>query len=243
MKFTEEDLKKMLANGAKIASVTPAKNKGLIDQLKEKQKKEIKNNIIDLSKDVVLNKKNTKEKTNLETSEKKLKNTQKVKDGINKINKNCDISVIEKEDYCVLIFDGAKMLSLNQILALLQLPKKKFEAFTYKKLWHELTISAMNKLTKKYNFDDGCDILVYRSAPRLVDNDSLAVMFKFIIDAVKKDKNDSTKPYILTEDDPQFVKNIKSYQEKSKSYKVAIRFQKTKDKKKITFDDFCNITL
>lgn len=237
MKFTEEDLKKMLSQGAKIASVTPSKSIQEIDKLLIEQNKKI-----DLSNEIVIGKTNKKTKINDEYNINIIKDSNlgvKVKDSINKINKNCLIEIIEKDNYCVLIFKGAKMLSLNQILALLQLPKKKYEAFAYKKLWHELTQQALEKMTSKYNFDNGCDILVYRSAPRLVDNDSLAVMFKFIIDAVKKDKKDINKKYILTEDDPQFVKNIKVFQEKSKENIVAIRFQNTQNNKNISFNDFC----
>lgn len=236
MKFTEEDLKKMLSQGAKIASITPNKTIKEIDKILMEQNKKI-----DLSKEVVIGKiKKQKISNNKENVSNNINLGVKVKDSINKINKNCLIEIIEKDNYCVLIFKGAKMLSLNQILALLQLPKKKYEAFAYKKLWHELTQQALEKMTYKYNFDNGCDILVYRSAPRLVDNDSLAVMFKFIIDAVKKDKKDINKKYILTEDDPQFVKNIKVFQEKSKENIVAIRFQNTQNNKNISFNDFCN---
>lgn len=147
---------------------------------------------------------------------------------LNKINRECLYEISISENHFSILFSKARLLSINEILAKLQLEKRKFEVFSYKKNWHN-RISKILYEQKILNkdmpfFDCPVEITVFRQAPRLVDKDAVSIMFKFIIDALKRNKDN---PYgIISEDNPQIVHSIVAQSEKGEHY-VGIRVKKT----------------
>lgn len=151
-------------------------------------------------------------------------NTTKKNTGINvydiiKTNQNSLYEVSHSPNHFSIAFTGAKLLSLNQILAILQY--RKYEMFSYKKSWHNIIHKILTEEQLKSQrtqqslpyFDTLVEITIFRQAPRLVDEDALSIMFKYIIDALKR--TPISNPYgILAEDNPKIVHRIEPYSEK-----------------------------
>jgi hypothetical protein len=153
-----------------------------------------------------------------------------------KSNKSAIIQTTVSDTHFSIIFDGAKLLSINQIFAILQY--RKYEMFAYKKSWHEIIQNILfekhTELTKQGlslpYFNDSVELTIFRQAPRLVDEDALTTMFKYIIDALKLDKNKN--PYgILADDNPKIVHKIESYSEKG-PYCLGIKIKLIECEKK-----------
>lgn len=168
------------------------------------------------------------------TKEKKL--GIKVKENIINLNENCEIKVTYSQDYISILFIGARLLSINQIFSILE--RRTYEIFKYKKMWQNLVQRAIEGKEGLPWFEEDCELVLLRQAPRLVDNDALSTMFKYIIDALKIDKEKSKKYFILKEDNPIVVNNIKLIQIKSKEYVVGIRVQRNKLKNNESIEDF-----
>lgn len=137
-----------------------------------------------------------------------------VKTIINEINE-CKVLSSHSETHFSLLFDGARLLSVNQIFAILQY--RKYEIFGYKKAWQKIIKDEISKLKDLPYFTDSVELTLFRQSPRLVDEDALGVMFKFIIDALKTDKKDNFKG-IIAEDNPKIVQSIKLEQEKGPNF-------------------------
>lgn len=202
-------------------------------RLTEKEYQEIlnKNQKISISK----SKSNIPNKVSLNnSSEKKTKKLTTTYDII-KQNNDSKITTSISEEHFSIIFEGARLLSINQIFAILQ--SRKYEIFNYKKSWHTIIKKNLEEqywLLKSQNktlpfFDSNVEITIFRQAPRLVDEDSLITMFKYIIDAFKK--TDKNCYGILAEDNPKIVHKIESYSEKGE-YCVGIKIKKINDKEK-----------
>lgn len=116
---------------------------------------------------------------------------------------NSVIQVKETKGKVYISFIGARILSLNEILAILQY--RKHIIFPYKKLWHSKVNDALFILQSKQKFSK-CKITLFRQATKKIDNDSLPASFKYIIDALKNN--------IISEDDPETVLSIECYQAK-----------------------------
>lgn len=109
-----------------------------------------------------------------------------------------------------LMFDGARLFTLNDLFAILQV--RKYVVFGYKKLWHEITRKALASLgAQKPHFDGPCHISLFRQGTRLIDRDSFAVMFKYIIDALRDDEKQN---YIglLPDDNPNIIFSDEKHQ-------------------------------
>lgn len=131
------------------------------------------------------------------------------------------------ENSFAIVFEGAKLYSLNQIFALLQ--SRKYEIFKYKKEWHNKINKILNEISfteKIPYFDCPVEITLLRGAKRMVDEDSLTTMFKYIIDALKKNENNING--VLTDDNQTIVNNIKCYSTKSQQV-VGIKIEKVKE--------------
>lgn len=212
--MTEEELATMLSKnkGLSITSIT-------------------KNKEIDSSQDLIkkfLSKDSTKvnkisldgEAIHIEQKTKKKYTGIDVKKIITE-NKNCNSSIVYNESFIGMLFPNTKLLSVNQIFSILQY--RKYELFTYKKSWQELVKNSLiNKNNLPY-FDDLVEITLFRQAPKLVDEDALSVMFKFIIDALKADKKNNYQG-ILAEDNPKIVSRIILEQEKGENF-VGIKIK------------------
>lgn len=97
---------------------------------------------------------------------------------------DCLASVECSPTHATLLFNGARLFTLNEIYALLQY--RSYIVFSYKKQWHSLVRNALLAMGKsKPHFDGPCKVTLFRQGKKSVDRDSLMVMFKYIIDALK----------------------------------------------------------
>lgn len=151
--------------------------------------------------------------------------------GIKEANVKAESEVFYGEDYLAIRWHGARMLSVNQIFALLQLSKRKFELFSYKKLWHQM---VRNSLEAKENipfFDSSVELTLFLQSERFVDADAQSVMFKYLIDALKPMKeSDEQRSWagVLSDDNRRIVQSIKPIQILG-SPQVGIKIQRIKE--------------
>lgn len=117
--------------------------------------------------------------------------------------RTCSIDAECSETHVTLAFKGARMFTLNEILAILQY--RSYIIFSYKKQWQTLVHNGLRILgNKKPHFDGPCKITLFRQAKKKVDRDSLMVMFKYIIDALK-DEPKTGLAGIFPDDNPDIV--------------------------------------
>ena len=106
-------------------------------------------------------------------------------------------------------FDGARLFSLNEIFSILE--KRSFVIYDYKKRWKALTRYALNSLESKPFFPGPCKVTLFRQGEKLIDLDSLDVMFKYIIDALKNSPKEHWSG-ILPDDNPNIIKGYEKSQ-------------------------------
>jgi len=93
-------------------------------------------------------------------------------------------------------------------------------------MWQQLIEKALSANPGVPFFDQDCEIILLRQSARLVDTGAMSVMFKYIIDALKKDKKTPNAVSVLSEDNPEVVHNIRFLQSKGKEDWVGIRLQR-----------------
>ena len=134
------------------------------------------------------------------------------------------IFVEASDRHLTIAFSGARLFTLNELFAIQQY--RKYIVFAYKKAWHAKTREALLLLgRKKPRFDGPCKITYFRQGSRRVDNDSLAVMFKYILDALKDDpERDGTPGWkgVFRDDDPTVAIDDRKIQRPG-GHLVAIR--------------------
>ena len=146
-----------------------------------------------------------------------------------KDNQSSKISSTFSDYHFSMVFEGAKLLTPNVIFSALQYHK--YDIFSYKKSWHIIISRELERLNALYLkgegsslpfFKDSVQVTILRSAPTLVDEDAVVIMFKYIIDALKRDKNN---PYgVLADDNPKIIFKSESYNEKGAHY-IGIRLE------------------
>lgn len=229
IRVTEEQLDSMLAkkNGVSINSSIGAtttviqSNKILLGKQEEPN-----NQKIVLSANIVK-----------KTSTSKLNNVTK----INQVNQAAIVKTTISDKHISLVFEGAKLLTINDIFALLQRPKLQHSVFLYKKNWHNIVSNVLNVLylqeKNKGNtlpfFDQAVEVTIFRQAPTLVDEDALTTMFKFIIDALKRTKEN--KYGVLAEDNQKIMHKILCYCEKG-PHCIGIKIKLIEDNKKEAYN-------
>lgn len=207
--YTEQELNSLLKKNPKLkisSGQTNSESKISIDN-----KKSIK-----ISKIKIENKSEVKKSGALKTSE------------LIKINNTAQYEFTYSKNHVSFLFKGARLLTINQIFAMLQIGKKKFEVFNYKKSWHKIITNILNEKNLFHKdipfFNDSVEVTLFRQAPRLVDEDALNTMFKYIIDALKRNSTDN--PYgIIAEDNPKIVHRIVSQSEKGEHY-IGIKIKR-----------------
>lgn len=222
MKLTEKELNELLKNKKVKISDSFNKNDDLKISLSDEKPKKAKKQRISLFEEDQEEIKKTKTK-GVKTSD------------INKLNRSATVEFSSSEDHVSIVFNGAKLLSVNQIFAILQY--RKYEIFTYKKIWHELIGKVLNEQSlllksEKKNlpfFNEAVEITLFRQASRLVDEDAMSTMFKYVIDGLKRDEEKNPNG-ILAEDNPKIVHRIVCYSEKGDPI-VGIKVKKIKEKK------------
>lgn len=234
MKLTNKQFEELLQKNPKlkIAQDFGGINKIIIPS-NESFKNNSKTNKIEIEKEKISKK---IDKILLESTTTDLITPQKkVQSSTYQLNKNNQSSIIEtssSDSHFSVLFHGAKLLSVNQIFTILQY--KKYEIFTYKKIWHQLIMNALSLEKEKNNhplpfFDDAVELILFRQAQKLVDEDAITTMFKFIIDGFKFHPQKNPLG-ILEEDNPKIVHKISCYSEKGIPI-VGIKIQKCVHKK------------
>lgn len=97
---------------------------------------------------------------------------------------------------------GVRLFSLNEIYSMLQ--TRAFIVFSYKKKCRKLVRDAMRACSAT-RIQGPCRIILHRVGKRKVDRDSIPVMFKALIDALRDEKD---FPGILVDDNPDEVVDI-----------------------------------
>lgn len=208
MRFSEDDLKKMLQNPAlkisdskKKEQVT--KNKSIITEMKDDvEDKNNKRKGVDVSKSIST-----------------------ISSSLIQVHS----SNIKGEESFAVWYPGVRILSLNEIFAILE--RRKYEAFRYKKAWQEAIQKAvmLTPISKRPYFDGPTRITLYRRGARLIDLDSFQTMFKYPIDALRYSG-------ILAEDNPNIIVETKSVQEKGEKA-VALKLERLYDWQDIEKED------
>jgi len=214
LKITEKELSKLVESGKVKISLSSEKNKP---------------NKISLS----------------DNSNEIKKNKSSSSVNINKVMESTKLAEIKysiSETHLSLVFVGATLLSVNQIFAFLQREKQQYLFFMYKKIWHNKIYEALMKIKSEEKclpfFDKDIELTLFRQAPREIDMDAITTMFKFIIDGLKKTKENPIG--ILAEDNPKVVHSIKFHNEKGDNV-VGIKLKLVKNEKEtITYADILN---
>ena len=199
-----------------------------------------------LSKDTVLSKDNVLSKNDISSKDKYVRQKKKYGDSIASIVNNNLSSKYEisfSKDHFGIVFNGAKLLTTNRIFSSLQTIKSRHAFFKYKKSWHSIIgnifFEEVNKLkggTEDYPFfKDPVKITLLRQSKRLVDEDAMPAMFKFIIDAFKNSPENPNG--ILMDDNKTIMQKIEISNLIGEDL-VGIRIEKIKvSGKKITACD------
>ena len=210
--FTEQELKKILAKNPKLKISQELGNSPHSKIILNKPSQEsIKIKFNDIAK------KKKKSSGSITTSQ------------INKINKESFYECTVSDEHFSILFKGSRLIAINQIFSMLEIEKRRYELFSYKKNWHTIINKILyeQRLQNKSLpfFDCPVEITVFRQAPKLVDRDAVAIMFKYIIDAFKR--HPEKNPHgIIAEDNPQIVTNVIPQSEKGEWF-VGIKIKKT----------------
>lgn len=134
--------------------------------------------------------------------------------------RECSIAVEASDTHISIAFFGARLFTLNEIFAILQY--RKYVVFGYKKLWHDLAQTALARLgDRKPRFPGPCRATFFRQGSKVVDRDSLSVMFKYILDALT-DHPKKGIVGIFPDDNPEIIADDQKIQSKGDPI-VAIR--------------------
>ncbi len=136
--------------------------------------------------------------------------------------KCADLKTSYDKNNFALVFLNTRLLTSNQILALLQY-KRKHEVFNYKKELHQKIQYFLSLQKGLPLFNCPIELTLYRQAPTFVDEDSVSLMFKYIIDALKSGHKEG---YIgvLADDNRNIIKRIILKQQKG-DYCVGIKIR------------------
>ena len=147
--------------------------------------------------------------------------TEKIINSLSSCSVSIDSSNKENEEYISLFFDGARIMTLNEILSVIQI--KKYELFKYKKEWQKLIhkVVSLIPLDQRPFFDSECKITLFRQGVKLIDLDGFPAAFKYTIDALRYSN-------IISEDNPNIIYETKTIQRKGKTYQCGIKIEKLK---------------
>lgn len=121
--------------------------------------------------------------------------------------------LVEKKSYTLFWPEMARLYPLNQIFALLQ-SQRRGMLFAYKKACHALIERTLAGVVLP-EIEPPIKIFLYRRAPREVDQDALASMFKYLIDGLRD-------VGAIVNDDPRYIRPSEPYQERGKAGEYAL---------------------
>lgn len=135
-----------------------------------------------------------------------------VKDVIESI-KTAIIHTSTSDNHLSLVFDGARLLTLNELLSLM--PYQPYLVYNYKTAWKnkidDALILAKDIYGKKMpEFADSCVFVGFRRSTRLVDRDGLPACFKYILDDLRNQL--AVPERILKDDNPNLIVDTPCFQ-------------------------------
>lgn len=135
----------------------------------------------------------------------------------------------KNKEYLCIWFTGARVLTLNQIFAILE--KRPYEIFKYKKVWQECINNAIMTIpsNKRPYFYKNTRLTLFRRGVKLVDMDSFQTVFKYCIDGLRYGG-------ILAEDNPNIISEIIPIQQKGAT-SVGIMLENIKEKEDLEQED------
>lgn len=153
---------------------------------------------------------------------------------INNTNLESHYEFTYSDTHFSILFHNAQLLSVNQIFAILQ--SGKYKIFSYKKKWHniikkvlyEAYIQARAEGKNIPFFHENAEITLFRQASRLVDEDAMTTMFKYILDGLKRE--DDNPHGILADDNPKIIHKIICYSNKGEP-KIGIKVKLCEERK------------
>lgn len=141
-----------------------------------------------------------------------------------------------------LVFDGARLLTLNEIYALL--PFQPYLVYNYKTAWKNRIELALVEAKSIHGtlpfFDKSCIFAGYRRSTRLVDQDGLSSCFKCILDDLRYQY---VAGKILHDDNPKLIVSTPCFQITKGQHQVGFRLEKLDDwvEPTITDEDFLTL--
>lgn len=147
------------------------------------------------------------------SSEKPKSNAKNRAEQVSETIKNSEVKIKSIKGKSIeLTFDGAKMLSINEIYAL-----SPFDRTGYKKSWHEKIEESFSQAKKEIELNekwmpfDKFKITAFRRSTKLCDTDALNGFFKYAIDGLRYSG-------IIIEDNPKHFICMVSRQEIGKAF-------------------------
>ena len=104
-----------------------------------------------------------------------------------------------------------------------------------KEVLQKIIIESLEKQNKLPDFSSSVKMILYRQSQRLIDEDSIAASFKYIIDGLRDKQTIGNIDYNILKDDNQlFVSSIMPIQVKNKRNIIAIKIIIDKNPKNIS---------
>lgn len=137
---------------------------------------------------------------------------------MNQYNANSSYSYTVSENHISILFNNAKLLSVNELFSILQ--SSKFNLYNYKTTCRNMIFKVLREIHEDCKskgeaypfFDCNAEVILYRRGDKLVDTDAISTMFKYIVDAFKYNDNklhDKYNPYgVLKDDNPLVIQHI-----------------------------------
>ncbi len=129
---------------------------------------------------------------------------------INSINNSIVTIELDKDNGVLsILFEGAKLISLNDLFQIMQV--RKYESFRYKKAWRNAINRALNKLGPqdwREVFPGKVKMTLFRRSAKPNDLDSARVLFKYSIDALVKHVyylNNKRQRGVIIDDSRQYL--------------------------------------
>lgn len=233
MNITEEELQKILKNNPKIkvSQSTSTQTKIPLESPKTIKKKK---------SDKLLQVTKKSNDTDEEIKTKKKKQPSSLVGKVNLANRTSKYSYTYSNEHIAIFFHDGQLLTVNELFAILQ--NSLFNVFGYKKtcltmmktVLMDIYHDAKSKNKEIPFFTENAEIILFRQGQKLVDEDALATMFKYILDSMKRIENKDSSHYnpygVIKDDNPKVIHKITTFSEQGKPC-FGIQIKKCKDKK------------
>jgi hypothetical protein len=137
------------------------------------------------------------------------------------------------DNHLAISFEGARLLTLNEILGLL--PYQPYLIYNYKTTWKnkidEALLVAQDQHGKLPSFNDACIFVGIRRSTRLMDRDGLSSCFKYILDDLRNQQ--SINYPILKDDNANLIVDTPCFQSVG-DFLVGFRLEKVEGWKEPT---------